>query len=128
MTKRNDLFQLFGGLFAIALLILFLLHVDKPTENSKISNKRYCITEKKKLLRGVIVREYYSRRVIFVLNDSSLFAPQCLRIVRRLSIGDSIYKPSGTFDCYIYKKANPDSVFFLKCDFDCNLYNTEIDK
>ncbi len=120
MTERNDLFQLFGGLFAIVLLILFVLHVDKPTENYKISNKRYCITEKKKLLRGVIVREYYSRGVIFVLNDSSLFVPQCLRIVRRLSIGDSIYKPSGTFDCYIYKSADPDSMVFIKCNLDCD--------
>ena len=123
MMKKNSLIQLFGGLFSIALFISMLFYFNRPTENSNISNKRYCISEKNKLLKGIVVREYYSRRLIFVLNDSSLFAPQCTRINSKLSIGDSIYKPSGVFDCYIYKKANPDSVIFVKCDFDCNLYD-----
>ncbi len=39
----------------------------------------------------------------------------------RIEIGDSIYKPKQSFDTYIYKKANSDSVIFLPYKYDCTV-------
>jgi hypothetical protein len=33
---------------------------------------------------------------------------------------DSLYKPSNSFDFYIYINSNPDSVIYLPCSYDCD--------
>jgi hypothetical protein len=54
------------------------------------------------------------------------FTPKCQgQIERKITIGDSIYKPKGTWNFYIYKQSNPDSVIFIECNFDCNIYKED---
>jgi hypothetical protein len=59
------------------------------------------------------------------LNNRESFCCRCKQQILLIEIGDSIYKPSNTFDMYIYKKANPDSVVFVECNFDCNIYKED---
>lgn len=123
MTDKNSLIQLLSGLFIIALFVLILLYFNKSTEDSNISNKRFCVAEKMKIYNGVVINKFQSRGTIYILRDGSHFSTQCAEGKNRISIGDSLYKPSGTFDYFIYKSANPDSVFFVNCNFDCDLYD-----
>jgi hypothetical protein len=62
------------------------------------------------------------RKPIYVLRNDEWFSPyfhqDSIEII--LQEGDSIYKPSNSFDLYIYKNSNSDSVIYLPCDFDCN--------
>jgi len=126
--ENKRLFEFISSILAILVFVFVLLYFSKPKEDHNVTLKRYCITQKNKVFNGVVIRSYYSKRLIFVLQDSNIYAPQCLRITREIEIGDSIYKPSGTFSCNIYKKANPDSVVFVECEFDCNVYDQKIER
>jgi hypothetical protein len=125
MTNRNErnLFQLFGGLFLIFIFVWIYFYLSKPLNSSDVTNKQHCIDEKIKIYNGVIVDKFQSRGTVYVLSDGSHFSTQCAEKKNRMNVGDSLYKPSNTFDYYIYKKANPDSVVFVKCDFDCDMYD-----
>jgi hypothetical protein len=59
---------------------------------------------------------------IYMLRDGDWFWPYLHRdsVELILKVGDSIYKPSNSFDLYIYKNANPDSVIFISIEYDCN--------
>lgn len=39
-----------------------------------------------------------------------------------ISIGDSLYKPPNTFNTYICKHANSDSMIILEHDYNCDIY------
>ena len=88
------------------------------------TNKDICEYQKKQVYSGVIIKNFWSRGSFgSQLNSGNLFQWRCKSKVRNvIEVGDSIYKPSGTFDTYIYKKANPDSVILIKCDFDCDYW------
>jgi hypothetical protein len=91
-------------------------------------NIEACNTYKKRCFKGTIVSQEYDKGVVNILNTGhsfQLLEKDCLSS-ELLQIGDSIYKPSGTFALYVYKRAVLDSVIFIPCDFDCDIYKKEI--
>jgi hypothetical protein len=108
------------------IFIIFFLYIIKiilfpPGDLSK----RYCYSDKKVVYKGVITKIWSgnSGRVLD-LNTRQTFLPRCQELIRnKVEVGDSLYKPKGTFDIYIYKKANPDSVVYIPCARDCSLYD-----
>ncbi|HUX53479.1 MAG TPA: hypothetical protein VMV56_03620 [Williamwhitmania sp.] len=118
--KSNRQVRFLADLMGVVIFICVIYYFNRPEESTYQSNLRYCAKKKEKTYNGVIVRLYYSGGPVYVLKDSTLFSTLCAERNNRIHIGDSIYKPSGTFSYYIYRKANPDSVIFVKCDFDCN--------
>ena len=57
-----------------------------------------------------------------------IFRPKCQELVKgKVEVGDSIYKPKHTWNFFLYKQANPDSVTFFECDFDCSKYKFLLD-
>lgn len=104
-----------------------MIKIQKPISQT---NKESCLKQKNKEYKGVIIENTWSRgSLISVFEDKSLFKWRCKSKVRDIiEVGDSIYKPSGTFDTYIYKNSNPDSVIFVECDFDCDYWETRYGK
>lgn len=96
----------------------------KDQRPASLKNKEICIEHKNRVYSGVILNNYTSRgTLISLLNNKDKFGWYCKSKVRDIiEVGDSIYKPSGTFDTYIFKQANPDSVIFIECDFDCDYW------
>jgi hypothetical protein len=93
------------------------------------TKERRCYRELGIRYYGKVLSISYGNHGYFYILDNKQFllrqwfTPKCQeQIKRKVEIGDSIYKPKGTWDFYIYKKANPDSVIFIDCDFDCNIY------
>ncbi len=85
---------------------------------------RKIVRNKKNQFSGVVIENKLSRGVFTsIFKDKTSFVWNCKSKVRDIiEVGDSIYKPAGTFNTYIYKKANPDSVIFIECDFDCDYW------
>ena len=79
---------------------------------------RQCKDFKTRVIQGVVI--YRSGICIRLCDGNRLCLRQrCWNQDRAINIGDSIYKPANTFDMYIFRQANPDSVIFVRCDFDC---------
>ncbi len=95
-----------------------------------ITNTENCEKQKEKLCSGIVIENQWSRgSFLSVFKDKTVFKWRCKSKVRDIiEVGDSIYKPAGTFDAYIYKKANPDSVIFIECDFDCGYWEKGMEK
>jgi len=111
------------SLIIVAVFICVFYYFSKPKDDYHIANNRHCKLEKSKIYAGVIVREYNSKGPVYVLTNGRIFSTFCAEQDKKLQIGDSVYKPTGTFSYYIFKGANPDSVVFVECDFDCNIYD-----
>lgn len=105
------------------LILIYVLHFYQVKFNVfDKSRKSICKSDRREIFTG-IVRVSYHREACFYsrINDNRDYMWRCKNRVKDIiEIGDSIYKPSGTFDTYIYKNANPDSVIFIECDFDCD--------
>jgi hypothetical protein len=104
-----------GSVFAIYYFLF------KETDNSKEITEK-CFNQRDSIFYGIIAQKEFSKRVYYVTKDEKLFFPRCREIKIELEVGDSIYKPANTFDLYVYKQANSDSVVFVECDFDCDIY------
>jgi hypothetical protein len=113
---------------SIAIIIIFLIIIFRGINYSNKSpikhNKRICLENKRTTYEGIIVMSWYSKgEYMSKLKNGSIFEWRCSkRINEIIENGDSIFKPSGTFNTYIYKRANPDSVIFIECDFDCDYW------
>jgi hypothetical protein len=106
-------------LILILLLILFNL-IQWGKEDMKDPKTRYlnfCKKQKQTEYSGFIVDIEFNNGTDYVLSNGQKFSRFCGDFA--LNIGDSIYKPSGTLNYYVYK-FNPDTSFFVKCSFDCD--------
>ena len=85
--------------------------------------ENYCHRRYDTVYKGVIIRIGGGNSGdTFRLRDGKIFLPKCQELIQgKVEVGDSLYKPKNSFDMYIYKKANPDSVIYIPCDFDCNI-------
>lgn len=108
-----------------------VLYPDIPDD---VRGYKKCLEVYNNEFKGTIVKNWNSTRGGYFtkISNGAFFRWRCSENVRRLilyedsagiwellEVGDSIYKPAGTFDAYVYKRAYPDSVILLECDFDC---------
>ena len=115
------------GYLLCFLLVLFIICIglvrwQESQQPADVRAYRQCKAHKSKVLQGVVVsraglcfRLNDRNRTVFCLYD-------CRAQLQLINIGDSIYKPANTFDMYIFRQANPDSVIFVRCDFDCRTH------
>jgi hypothetical protein len=129
--KITKLIQdLFFVLLILVLVIFAIKVLQKKSVPTSEHNKSICIQRRETEFKGVVQENMWSRgSFISKLNNNKLYRWWCKSKVRDIiEVGDSIYKPSGSFDTYIYKRANPDSVIFIECDFDCDYWEKRYGK
>ncbi|MBN2611580.1 MAG: hypothetical protein JXB00_08495 [Bacteroidales bacterium] len=132
--SESNLTKLIQSLFFGLLLVVLIVFAIKVLRNKKVPavehNKSICLQRRETEFKGVVLENIWSRgSFISKLNNGNLYRWWCKSKVRDIiEVGDSIYKPSGTFDTYIYKNANPDSVIFVECDFDCDYWEKRYGK
>lgn len=114
----------FKAIFLIGALIFGLKFLDRNDRSPIEGKKIKCLERKKTEIKGVVLENNYSRGSYHSeLSNGLLLKWYCKsKVMDILEVGDSIYKPQGTFNTYIYKKANPDSVIYIECDFDCDYW------
>lgn len=117
----NDIKVVFKIICIIVSVFVIYYFWYKETDKSKVITER-CFNQRDSVFYGIITQKEFSKRVYYVTKEGKFFFPRCREIKIELEVGDSIYKPANTFNLYIYKKANPDSVVFIECDFDCEIY------
>lgn len=125
LHKMIDRIQDVMPLFVILIAVFIGYKTFKNSSTDGVQyNTNLCIKDKSAICSGTIVKNYYSRgSFMSKLKNDNIFKWRCKDKVKDiLEVGDSIYKPSGTFDTYIFKQANPDSVIFIECDFDCDYW------
>lgn len=116
------------SILKIALLIGFVVVVLKGVGRSQkspyLSNKEACEIKKERLIHGIVEKNTWSRGAfISILHNEKMYSWRCKSKVRDIiKPGDLIYKPSGTYNTYIYKNADPDSMIFISCEYDCNYW------
>jgi hypothetical protein len=111
-------------------ILLFFLIMRRSNEPINRTMERRCFREMNSIYKGVVTKKWYSISGNFYnLSTKKTFFPRCQDIFsdKLIETGDSLYKPKGTFNFYIYKNTNPDSVIFIECDFDCKSYLIEKD-
>jgi hypothetical protein len=107
----------------IVLIASSVFYISKSKYNP---TSRYSICKNfyKQQFKGVIndISEGNLRKPIYILESNEWFTPFPFynKIEGIIEIGDSIYKPSGTFKLYIYKSSNSDSVIFLSREYYCD--------
>lgn len=121
-----------GVIVDIYIAIVFVRKFD-PNITAYEHNYKNCIKNYNSEYSGIILKNFFSRGTYMsLLSNEEIFKYYCRdKVFKRyydgdslirwelLSIGDSIYKPAKTFNFYVYKKANPDSVIFIECQYDC---------
>lgn len=125
-TESINFLKAIGSIAIIIILLMVIFRGAEDSNNSPLEhNKKICLENKKTTCKGIIVKSWYSRgEYMSKLENSSIYEWKCSKGINEIiEKGDSIYKPSGTFDTYIYKNANPDSVIFVECDFDCDYWH-----
>lgn len=116
----------FISMVIICLFIVYIIYDTlNPIPPSNYRLREACLKYQNSIYNGSVIRRSYEKHFYYHLTDSSFFRLYCLGD-QHIEIGDSIYKPSGTFDVFVYKKANPDSVVLIECDFDCNEWGKEL--
>ena len=128
MVRKNK--KIASGLMLCAFIYFAytaLIRTQKPTWQT---NKESCLLQKETAYASKVTENIWSRgSFISRLDNKELFKWRCKSKVKDIiEVGDSIYKPSGTFDTYIFKQANPDSMIFIKCDFDCDYWEKRYGK
>ena len=129
MKMNKNSFKNIARLFFIGLIIIIWFFTDDYFD---LQQKWVCEKLKERELKSVVKKSYidYDDKGLFtiVINYkgkevrlASFFLNK--DISRYLETGDSIYKPSGKFKYYIYKKCNPDSVIILENGIDCEEYS-----
>jgi hypothetical protein len=126
MIKNQDKI---AYILIIAGSILTIMIYKRMNEPSIKKLERRCYREFNTCYNGKVLDVSYSvNGETYWLNTKHLltrqiYRPRCQeRAKNKVEIGDSIYKSKGTWSFCIYKQANPDSVIFIKCDFDCSIY------
>ena len=110
-------FQLIISLIVIILIAFSALKMSKEIKSTKLQNIKACEDYKKKEKKGIVTRIEYNHGWDYVFTNNYIFVAFCGDV--SIEIGDSIFKPAGTLDYYIFK-FNPDTVFFIKCNFNCD--------
>lgn len=100
--------------------------------NTKRIIKEKCNKAYNHQVKGIVDTFYYNRQGTFVVRvyDNSMRKVNKIystymgvsRADRFFENGDSIYKPLNSFNYYIYKQSNHDSIVFLKNDITCDDY------
>lgn len=127
MNKNS--FKNIALLLFIGLIILLWFFGDNFLD---IRVEKACDRLKKRELKSIIkdARIDYSNKGQFTITidykgkeirTSSFFLNEDMS--KYLETGDSIYKPSGKFKYYIYKKCNLDSVIILENDINCDEFS-----
>ena len=120
------------GYILLCVGIVFTIMIVRECNDTLKREKRSCIRFFNVSYKGIVIREIGGVNLGYRLDAKNarkrIFYPRCQSLIRGLiEIGDSLYKPRRSFDLYIFKNANPDSVIFIKCDFDCSIYkNSEV--
>ena len=108
---------LLAFLFALLEIRNVVVQWQKATQSDETRLIRECKEHKARMFQGVVI----SIHNCIMLSDSSQLCLRrwCPNQSWAINIGDSIYKPANTFDMYIFRRANPDSVIFIRCSFCC---------
>lgn len=124
------IYKMVFGLMILSFVYFAYKSFKKTQKPAIVTNKEICLIDKQSDYKGIISKTYVSRGDLISLLDNRIkFMWWCKSKVRDIiEVGDSIHKPSGTFDTYIYKNASPDSVIFVKCDFDCDYWEKRYGK
>ena len=116
--KKGYRYAIFG--LAILLFQAYVFFIWIPHSEKKNKGYKYCVEWREKAYSGRIESKKGTRIVYYFSNDGRFSRfPDCPEIRKFVSVGDSLYKPSTSFDLYVYKGANPDSLIYLPCEFDC---------
>ena len=118
-TKREK--TIIVNILRISLLIFMLYmayaYLKERATPPNIRAYKVCEAHKARAIKAKVMS--ITGYCLFFSNGySSCFIPRHQFL--QIKIGDSIYKPANTFDIYIFKQSNPDSVMFVGWDFDCN--------
>lgn len=114
------------GYLLCFLLVLLVIHAglaqwQESQLSAEVRAYRQCSAHKASVFQGIVISR--SGTCIRLNNGSRLcLHHRCWNQDRSINIGDSIYKPANTFDMYIFRQADPDSVIFVRCDFDCRTH------
>lgn len=124
------IYKLIFGLMIFSFAYFAYKAMQKAQKPGIQTNKEICLKDKKSVFSGTVIELKWSRGTYLAKLDNGNFIEWwCKSKVRDVvGVGDSIYKPSGTFDTYIFKNANPDSVIFIECDFDCDYWEKRYGK
>jgi hypothetical protein len=122
--KENKVFDMITYCAIIAWGIIIVIVITRSNESFLKSRERYCYRVMRSCYQGKIIKIWYGNGgEYYDLETKITFNPRCQEYFENsVMVGDSIYKPKGTWSFYIYKQANPDSVILIKCDFDCSIY------
>jgi hypothetical protein len=126
--------KIVGVIAGLYISFIFIRKSD-PNINAYEHNYKICLKDYASEYSGVIIKNFFSRGTYMSqLSNNKIFVCYCRDKMFKmyykgdsliewelLEVGDSIYKPAGTFNAYIYKQANPDSVIFIECDYDCEI-------
>ncbi len=118
------------GLMICAFVYFAYIALVKTQKPAIQTSKELCLKDKENTHSGIVVKNTWSRGTfISELKNGQLHEWWCKSKVKDLiEAGDSIYKPSGTFDTYIFKQANLDSMILIECDFDCDYWEKRYGK
>ncbi len=137
--KKNKYIGIITILKLTGIVLLVYISIKsylKDKEDAFYRAYRFCKKRYNTEYKGVIIKNYSTTRAgrISILSDNTKFVwmyPIDVIKSKRwdsvevwdpsIEVGDSIYKPKKSFDTYLYKKANPDSVMFFPYYEDCEV-------
>lgn len=125
--KKDYRYAIFG--LAILLFHTYYFFIWKPKSEKENKNYDYCLKWSKESISGII-QDIPLNRVYkyLIINDNEFIPYTKCNNEFIFSVGDSLHKPSNSFNLYIYKGANPDSLISLSCDFDCDVFLKQDDE
>ncbi len=136
-NKYSGLLTILKIVGVLAGFYFAFLFIKKSDPNITVFEQSFnvCLKNYNSEYSGTIIKNFFSRGTYMSqLSNNKIFVCYCRdKVFKRyydgdslirwelLSIGDSIYKPAKTFDFYLYKNANPDSIVFIECNYDCEV-------
>ena len=109
---------------SLVILIIFLIFFFRNKLNNKESDFKmtFCKELYNDKYQGKVIEKSYGRGWNYRLDNRTIFITYspCNHADSLIEVSDSIYKPANSFDLYLYKKSNKDSLIYLPCSFSCD--------